>query len=151
MMRGTGLVAAAMLVLTGCGGPDDDGATEKSRDAEPTVTSLTVPDPATATRCATPSVAVLGEATTAFDGQVTAVDGDKATLEVDDWFAGEPTDVVEVDAPSESLQDLIGAASFEEGERYLVAAADGGKLLVCGYTAAYDDRMAALYAEAFGG
>jgi len=137
MMRGTGLVAAAMLVLTGCGGPDDDGATEKSRDAEPTVTSLTVPDPATATRCATPSVAVLGEATTAFDGQVTAVDGDKATLEVD--------------APSESLQDLIGAASFEEGERYLVAAADGGKLLVCGYTAAYDDRMAALYAEAFGG
>ncbi|MGI8645643.1 MAG: hypothetical protein ACR2JD_04925 [Nocardioides sp.] len=152
MMRGTGLVvAAAMLVLAGCGGADDDGATEKSRDAEPTVTSLSVPDTATATRCAAPSAAVLGAAATAFDGQVTAVDGDTATLAVDEWYAGDPTDVVEVEAPSESLQDLIGAAAFEEGERFLVAADERGVLLVCGYTAAYDDRLAALYAESFGG
>jgi carbamoyl-phosphate synthase large subunit len=74
-----------------------------------------------------------------------------ATLTADTWYAGGPSVVVEVDAPSQSLQDLIGAASFEEGERFLVAADAGGALLVCGYTAPYDETLAALYAEAFGG
>jgi len=138
-------------VLAGCGAGDEPDASDDAAVAEQTVTSLSVPDTATASRCAAPSAAVLGKAATAFDGQVTAVDGDTATLEADTWYAGEPTDVVDVDAPSESLQDLIGAAAFEEGERFLVAADERGVLLVCGYTAAYDASLEAMYTEAFDG
>lgn len=151
MNRRIGVVlAGALLALAGCSSSDDTATTD-SNDSEPTVTRLTVSQAGAAGRCTAPSAAVLGQATTAFNGEVTSVEGGIATLDPDEWFAGDRTDVVEVDAPSQSLQDLIGAADFEEGEQFLVAADERGELLVCGYTAAYDEQLAALYAEAFGG
>ena len=146
------VLAGVLLALAGCSSSDDggDGPLVVDSLTSSSTQTLTLPDGA-AGRCMAPSAEVLGGATTAFDGEVTSVADGTATLTVDTWYAGSPTDVVEVDAPSQSLQDLIGAASFEEGERFLVAADERGDLLVCGYTAPYDETLAALYAEAFGG
>ena len=47
------------------------------------------------------------------------------------------------------MQALVQAADFQAGQRYLVSANDGF-VTVCGFTAAYSDDLAALYAEAFG-
>ena len=86
---------------------------------------------------------------TAFDGTVTSISGDTVTLEVGHWYRGGDEDVVEVEAPEAKLQALIQAVSFESGGRYLVTANDG-VVTVCGFSAAYSEELAALYAEAFG-
>ncbi len=55
-----------------------------------------------------------------------------------------------VDAGSADLTALIGAPQFETGDRYLVAGTADGDVMVCGFSGPYDDRLAKLYAEAFG-
>ena len=80
---------------------------------------------------------------------MTAIDGDQVTLEPTKWYAGEPTDVVEVTAPDLSQTD-IAYVQFQTGDRYLVSAS-GGEVTVCGFSAAYSDDLAAIYAEAFPG
>lgn len=147
------VLAGALLALAGCGSSDDGGGEPVVVDSleSNAPLTLTLSGDDAAGRCMAPSAEVLRGAAFAFAGEVRSVADGTATLTADRWYAGGPTDVVEVDAPSQSLQDLIGAASFEEGERFLVAADERGELLVCGYTAPYDDTLAALYAQAFGG
>ena len=105
---------------------------------------------ATAGKCLPPSAEYLSPATTAFSGEVTGLQDGLATLTVDTWYAGDETDQVVVRAPSEDMQALLSAVSFEEGGRYLVAANDTA-VMVCGFSAPYDESLAAMYAEAFGG
>ena len=69
--------------------------------------------------------------------------------DVTEWYRGGPADQVTVDAPPTDMQALVQAADFQAGQRYLVSANDGF-VTVCGFTAAYSDDLAALYAEAFG-
>jgi len=116
-----------------------------------TTTTLTAPAAGEAGRCLPPTAEYLREANTAFDGEVVALEDGLATIVVDEWYAGEPTDRVVVRAPSENMQALIAAVDFEEGGRYLVAAGESGFVMVCGFSAPYDDGLAAMYAEAFGG
>jgi hypothetical protein len=98
-----------------------------------------------------PSPDVLGGAAAhAVDAEVTAVEAGTATLDPTAWYAGEETDVVEVDAGSADLEALIGAPRFEEGQRYLVAANEEGEVMVCGFSGPWSDQLADLYAEAFG-
>jgi hypothetical protein len=56
---------------------------------------------------------------------------------------------VTVDAPSESLEDLLMAVEFQEGKSYLVSA-DGDRVTLCGFTAERSPQLQALYDEAFG-
>jgi len=100
-------------------------------------------------RCVAPSAELLATALTAFDGEVRSIEDGLVTLTVNQWFAGQPTDVVTVQAPSGQLQALIGAVAFEEGGRFLVAARQDG-LMVCGFSAPYSEEMAGMYAGAFG-
>ena len=88
-----------------------------------------------------------GGAADAFAGTVAAITDGMVTLDADAWYAGEPTDQVEVDAPAELMHALIGAVEFEEGERYLVAATDGS-VTVCGFSGPATTWP--LYTEAFG-
>lgn len=118
---------------------------------EDTTTTLSAPRSGEAGRCLPPSAEYLAEATTAFDGEVVGLEDGLATIVVDEWYAGDPTDRVVVRAPSENMQALIAAVDFEEGGRYLVAANESGFVMVCGFSAPYDDGLAAMYAEAFGG
>lgn len=158
----TWLVAAAALVLIAAGGVlaltggDDSplapptAGSSGAAAGEVTTTELALPAGAPA-RCMVPSAEVLAGAAYAVDAEVTAVAGGTATLEPTTWYAGEQTDRVEVAAGSADLAALIGAPRFRVGERYLVAANDEGQVMVCGFSGRYDQRLAGLYTEAFGG
>ncbi len=152
----TWLVAAAAVLLIGAAGMStlvggDDTVTPPSAgEADPTVTTLTLPT-GTPARCMVPSARLLSNAAFAVDAEVVAVSGGVATLDASQWYAGEPTDEVEVDAGSADLSALIGAPEFEEGDRYLVAGNGDGDVMVCGFSGPYSDDLAGLYTEAFGG
>ena len=95
-----------------------------------------------------PNAEFLAGADVAFDGTVTGIVGDQVTLEPTRWYAGDPTDTVVVTAPSEQMQQVASAVTFTTGGRYLVSATKGNVSL-CGFSAAYSDDLAAIYAEAF--
>jgi hypothetical protein len=150
----TWLVAAAAVALIAAAG----GFALLSRHsdpvppptaAEPTVTELTMPETSSG-RCMVPSADVLKGAAYAFDGTVIAIENDTATLEVDQWYAGDQTDQVDVDQSGSDLSSLILAPVFEEGQRFLVAGTQDGSVIVCGFSAPYSADLADLYAEAFG-
>ena len=147
------VAAAALLVIAGVGvfavvGGDDEPQVPTAQDPAPTVVELSARPPVAA-RCAVPTTELLGNQETAFDGTVSAITDGTVTLAVTEWYRGGPADQVTVDAPPTDMQALVQAADFQAGQRYLVSANDGF-VTVCGFTAAYSDDLAALYAEAFG-
>ena len=153
----TWLVAAAAAVIIGGVGlfavlnhDDDPAAPPTAEDTtltEPTVTELTAPDASNA-KCMVPNAEILSQQSVAFDGTVTTVADDVVTLAPTTWYAGEPTDLVKVQAPPAELEGLLLAVDFKEGERYLVSATDG-RVTVCGFSAPYSADLAALYDQAF--
>jgi len=155
----TWLVAAAAVALIVAAGvfaflprgtdPAPPTAGNEPSVSEPTVTDLTMPA-AAAGRCMIPNAQLLQSAAYAFDGTVTAIDRGLVTLEVDQWFAGGETDVVEVDQSSADLNALILAPMFREDQRFLVAGTQDGSVMVCGFSGPHSADLAALYAKAFG-
>ena len=114
----------------------------------PTVTTLSAPATPTG-RCMVPSADRLRAAALAFDGQVVSVQGDAVTLRVRHWYTGQAFDRVRVTGSPQRLQDLVGAADFTAGDRYLVAGSSTDELMVCGFSAPYTPELARLYADAF--
>lgn len=155
----TWLVAAAATVVIGgtalfvlTNGDDDAPVPEAGPTTSavtPTVTELTAG--ATPARCMVPTASALEGKPVAFDGTVDSVEGDTVTITPTRWYAGDPTDLVRVQAPSDQLQRLLVAVHFEEGGRYLVAADADGSVMVCGFSGPWTERLAAMYAEAFPG
>jgi hypothetical protein len=95
----------------------------------------------------------LGLAAAAFDGTVTAIQGDEVALVVNRWYRGESGDTVRLLAPDLTGTSLVGAVGFVEGERYLVSGDTAGGLFlpaVCGFSVTYSEEMAATFARAFG-
>ena len=147
------VVLAALAGLSGCGAEEgadsgSDSATAPATDSSRTL-ALTV-DGASAGRCAMPTAQVLTGFDTAFAGTVTSLEDGTATLDVDEWYAGDEAATVTVSSPRKDLQDLLLAVDFEVGRSYLVSA-DGGRVSLCGYTAEVDPEVQALYDDAFGG
>jgi hypothetical protein len=95
-----------------------------------------------------PTPAVLGRAEVAFDGEVASVADGRVVLRPTQFYVGGPADQVEVAQASESMQDLVLGVRFQEGERYLVAA-NGGDVMVCGFSGPWSERLARLYEGAF--
>jgi hypothetical protein len=154
------VAAAATVIIAGVGlfavlNHDEDPAAPPSAGdttlAEPTVTGLSAPDEsAYDAKCMVPNAEILSQQSVAFDGTVTKVADDIVTLTPTTWYAGEPTDLVQVQAPPAELEGLLLAVDFKEGERYLVSATDG-RVTVCGFSAPYSADLAALYGQAFPG
>ena len=148
------VAAAAVVVIAGVGlfalfHGDDGPGTGAPTASGPTVTTLTAPaDAAYSARCAVPNAQTLGQATVAFAGTVDVVADGRVHLRVDQWYAGDPTDGVEVTAPPATLDQLLQSVHFQEGQRYLVAAHDG-QVMVCGMTAPYSADLAKVYSQAF--
>ena len=145
--------AAAVVLLAGCAA--DEGASTPEPTVSDSPTEPTSADTVTLTadasapgKCAMPSAEVLSTFDTAFEGTVTSLAGGTATLEVDQWYAGGAAPTVTVEAPDKSLEDLLLAVDFQEGETYLVSA-DGDRVTLCGFTAETTPELEALYAEAF--
>jgi hypothetical protein len=150
------LAATLVLVLSGCGSEDDTSATEPSTSESTSSESASgeplalTADGSTAGKCAMPSAEVLSGFDTAFEGTVTSVEDGTATLEVDQWYAGGEASTVTVEAPGGSLDDLLMAVDFQEGQTYLVSA-DGDRVTLCGFTAETSPELEAMYTEAFPG
>ena len=83
----------------------------------------------------------------AFDGTVTAVDGDQVTFTVNESFIGDASGSVTLTAPDTSQTALEGGIPLEVGGRYLVSG-DDGTVWGCGFTQAYDESTAAEWASA---
>ena len=145
------IAAAGILTFVDPGGDATRPPTAGSgpSTADPTVTGLTMPG-AIGGRCMVPNAELLSGAAYAVAVQAVSIADGVVTLEATEWFAGEPTDLVQVDQSSPDMQTLIGATRFEEGERYLVAGTDAGQVMVCGFSGPHTEQLAALYAEAFG-
>jgi hypothetical protein len=147
------VAAAAVLVIAGVGAfawwsRDDATPAPTATDRAPTGLELRA-GPPRAARCAPVSVKILQMQDTAFDGTVSAISDGLVTLDVTHWYLGGSADTVTVQGVPSDLQALVQAADFQVGQRYLVSAHDG-KVTVCGFTAAYDDALAAMYEQAFG-
>lgn len=148
------VAAAAAVIIAGIGlfavlGHDDDPAAPPTAADSQTVTELSAPASAAyAAKCLVPNAEILAEQDVAFDGTVTAMDDGVVTLQVSEWYAGEPTELARVQAPPAEMQQLVGAVSFEEGGRYLVSASDG-QVTVCGFSDQWSQQLADLYDQAF--
>lgn len=129
---------------------DPSAGAEAPSGAEAPVTELTAPA-AVPARCMVPTAEAMADNPVAFDGTVESVEGDLVTLVPTTWYAGDATDLVTVEAPPGGMTTLLVSVEFREGERYLVTAADGGEVMVCGFSAPYSSFLAGVYAEAFGG
>jgi hypothetical protein len=167
-MRRLGLLASAVLLglaTAACGSSaqdDDMGGAESAAEASSSWTDtqdatpdgdpvlLQAPGDADAGRCMPPSAEVLAQADIAFSGTVRSIEHGLVDIEVDNYYRGNGPDVAQVRAQSGQMQALIGAVAFEKGGRFLVAGV-GSDLMVCGLSAAYDEQLAGLYLEAFGG
>lgn len=156
-------VLALTLGLAGCSASPSpaDGAQDSARDPEgpastaepspsaPSTTTLMAGGTVTAAKCLVPDAELLSTQPTAFEGTVTALEGGRATLAVDRWFAGEEVDEVVVAAPDDELRSLVLAVEFEVGRSYLVSAL-GDQVTLCGFTAEKTPELEAMYVEAFG-
>ena len=149
------VLVLAMGGLAACGGDDaaENGSEEttSSSDAGAGTSSDTLTltaDPAAAGKCAVPSADVLATFDTAFAGTVTSLEDGTATLEVDEWYAGDEASTVTVQSPTKDLADLLMAVEFEQGKSYLVSA-DGDRVTLCGFTAEQGPELQAMYDEAF--
>ena len=137
-------VAAAALAFAG-----GDASTPK-RETPVTTLTLTAPSSLTAGSCVMFDVAILRDMPIAFAGTVTALDGANVTLDVDRWYKGGTADRVTVASPESGMPVAIEGVEFKQGERYLVAAADGS-VNGCGFSGPATAELEKAYGEAFAG
>ncbi|WP_105975926.1 hypothetical protein [Streptomyces geranii] len=101
--------------------------------------------------CAAPTPDSLRRHDLAFEGTVTAVDGDRVVLRVDHWYRldpnlANPTDEVRLTSDKGNPE----APDFPLGGHYLVTAdANSGTVPVCGGTTEATDEARAMFREAF--
>ncbi len=85
----------------------------------------------------------------AFDGTLTAIDGDSVTFAVNEAFRGDLGDSITLEATGMTGTSVTsaGGPSLAQGQRYLVAG-DDQFVWACGFTQPYDEAVAAEWAEA---
>lgn len=146
------VAAAAVLLITGVGAfvlrSNDADSAPIAGPGRGTVTQLTAAPPAG--RCMVPNARLLGAQTIALRGTVESVTDSVVVLNVTHWYQGGPTALVKVTAPSEAIQQLLGAVPFKVGADYLVAAYQG-QVTQCGLSGPYARQLSSLYDRAFAG
>jgi hypothetical protein len=104
--------------------------------------------PAAGGRCLVPSADLLARHPVAFEGRVSRVGADSATLTVAHRFAGGPAGTVVVRRPPRTTEPGI---AFVPGRTYLLAAGSDGTVAVCGLSGEKTPALARMYAAAFAG
>ncbi|WP_028660526.1 hypothetical protein [Nocardioides insulae] len=130
--------------------PSESGSASPSAPSSadtsaPAVTTLAFP--AAGGRCLVPTSEALAAKDLALAGTVVSVDGDQATVETTDVYAGTVGDTVAVAMPGAAAFE--GDFSLEEGQDYLLAADDEGTLTVCGFSGPVSPQLQKLYDAAF--
>jgi hypothetical protein len=148
--RWPALAAAAAVAVAGVAGAVALTGDDDEPSAEPIALSVAADD--ITQMCIEVTPETLGDpgVELAFKGTVTALDGDQATLAVDTWYRGGPADEVILTGPAETDTALLGAVPLEDGESYLISAADGA-VRSCGQSGPVSPELQAIYDEAFGG
>lgn len=127
-----GIAALALLLNPGSGAPDPTN------------------DPGTGIgSCVeTYSPETLASRAFAFDGTVTAIDGDSVTFTVNEAFRGDLGDSITLKAAGMTGTSVTsaGGPTLTVGERYLVAG-DDQFVWACGFTQPYDEAVAGEWAE----
>ena len=127
-----------------------DRAAPSVKAAPVPAVQLSLDKPDTTQSCLAFSVDELRKKPVAFSGTVTGLEGGNVRLEVDRWYRGGESQEVLLKGPADEDVALVGAVKFEQGQRYLVTAADG-VVSSCGYTAPWDAQTEAAFLEAFTG
>jgi len=138
------VVAFGAVTLLGGGSPPDVAANPDEDAIE-----LTVGAEDTLASCMALTPELLRDVPLAFAGTVTAVEGERATLTVDQWFVGGDAATVSLLAPS-GFEALIGGIDFDEGKSYLVSAYDG-VVNYCGFSGEETPELRAIFDAAFAG
>jgi hypothetical protein len=142
------VAAAAALVLAIAGGIAFTGGDDNPPVATGETLELTAGEEDLMAMCIAFSPEELEKvAEIAFEGTVTAVDGDAVTLTVDHWYRGGDAEVVVLNAP-QGMEALIGGIPFEVGGQYLITAADGN-VNYCGFSGPSTPEMRSAFDEAF--
>jgi len=136
------VAAAAAAVIAGVGGAaisgafDDSappsaghqttapGGNELDANAAPAGQTTELGVSEQTTKCAVARPDILAQYDQAFQGTVTAIEGDTVTLATTEVLNGEVGDTVQVTAP-QGLDAMLGTVDFQVGQDYLVAAYDG--------------------------
>lgn len=92
---------------------------------------------------------VMADMSPAFEGTVTAVDGETITLSIDHWFAGDTGATEAVLTAPAGMEALIGGVEFTVGDTYLITAANG-TVNYCGYSGPATADLRAVFEAAFG-
>jgi hypothetical protein len=151
--------AAAAVVLAGVGvavlvtGGDDDRPGTVTAGPGQTL-ELALPDPALSMSCLMFDVSVLADMSPAFAATATAVTEEQVVLEVEKWYAGTPAqrdaELVTLARPNPATSAALDGVAFEQGETYLVTAADG-VVNGCGFSGPATPELRAAFEEAFAG
>jgi hypothetical protein len=155
--RGLWIGAAAAVAVLAIGGgvyfatDDDDGDQPVAADdTTPETTDDTVGLDPSLGMCIAYDLETLASNQFAFDGTVTAVEGDDITFDVNEWYKGGDADSATYGGASGFGGLTSESASFtlEPGMRLLVTGNDGF-VWSCGYTQPYDEAVAAEWAGVF--
>ena len=143
-----GIVGAVVLSRTGSDDPDPAGETAAGEPEDGPIT----PGGASSASCVEVyDLDTLAHREIAFDGEGQAVDGDRVTLVVNEWYRGGDTPTVTLDGATglAGLTSAGPATGLEPGTRLLVAG-DGGFAWSCGFTQPYDEGVAEEWRQALG-
>ncbi len=144
-----GIAAVAALVMA-VGGALVFGGNDETPSASGPPLELNAPVEDTMAICMAFSTEQLAASSeVAFEGTVTAVDGDTVTLTVDEWFRGGDQNEVILHAP-QGMEALIGGIPFTVGDQYLISAV-GGTVDYCGFSGPSTPELRAAYETAFAG
>jgi len=165
--RLTWLVAAAGAAMIAGGGgvaiaglSGDDSPPPQASDHRTTPPASTAGAPAAGVttqltakapigKCAVPDAAMLAQYDQAFQGTVTAIDGDTVTLQATEVFNGEVGETVQVAAAPDDLQALVSTVNFQVGGTYLVSAFEGSVSTCPGFSGPASGDVQKLFSEAF--
>jgi hypothetical protein len=139
--------AAAAVVAIGSASA---GIALRPDNAAPTTLALNLPASGVMASCIQFSIDVLKDMSPAFAGTVTSVEGDTVTLDVDHWYAGGSADTVTLTQPGGSTSVALDGVDFQQGQRYLVTAAQG-TVNGCGYSGPATAELEQAFSEAFPG
>jgi hypothetical protein len=150
--RRIALLAAAAAVVAVAGVAAGLSLRSDDHPRKPgTTLTLKLPGGGVASSCMRFDVAILKDMSPAFAGTATDVSDTSVTISVDHWYTGGSADTVTLTRPAPgSGPSMEGGIDFQQGQRYLVTAAQGN-VNGCGYSGPATAELEQAYAEAFGG
>ena len=150
LLAGAAVLGAAAAVSAGVllTGGDDPG---RPAAEEPRTLTLAMPPSDATASCLPFEVRYLADMSPAFAGTAVEVGADSVVLDVDRWYTGGDADRVLLEAPGGAAAEALGyGVDFEQGERYLVTAANG-TVNGCGYSGRATPELEQAFEQAFAG